>query len=62
MKQLATTYMPKKQANDETSRSLSATNGEGKSRQTEMSKLIKMLNKPEMLLLSHLQNQIKYYP
>jgi len=26
-----------------------------------MTKLLKQLNKPEMLLLSHLQNQIKYY-
>lgn len=29
--------------------------------QTEMLGIIKRLNKPEMLLLNHLQNQIKYY-
>lgn len=29
--------------------------------QTDMKGIIKKLNKPEMLLLNHLQNQIKYY-
>lgn len=35
--------------------------GDFKSSQTEMKGIIKRLNKPEMLLLNHLQNQIKYY-
>jgi len=35
--------------------------GDLQSSPAEMKGIIKRLNKPEMLLLNHLQNQIKYY-